>query len=113
MPLSACIASPAPCCDPLLRRVAPALPSSSAWPLRVVGLVVVVFGVGCFGSGPVGRGYRACMIDSFAFHLPAARVFLPQGFSLACIDAGFVFSLEARYGIILEVTEAAMFSYQR
>ena len=94
MPLPACIASPAPCCDPLLRRVAPALPSSSAWPLWVVGLVVVVLGVGCFGSGPVGRGYRACMIDSFAFHLPAARVFLPQGFSLACIDAGFVFSLE-------------------
>ena len=30
------------------------------------------------------------MIDSFAFHLTAARVFLPQGFSLACIDAGCV-----------------------
>ena len=32
------------------------------------------------------------MIDSFVFHLTAAKVFLPQGFSLTCIDAGFVFS---------------------
>ena len=47
----------------------------------------------CFGSGPLGRGYRACMIDSFAFHLAAARVFLPQSFSLACIDAGFVLAV--------------------
>ena len=35
------------------------------------------------------------MIDSFAFHLTAARVFLPQGFSLACIDAGVVFSTDS------------------
>ena len=57
----------------------------------VVGLVVLVFGVGCFGSGPVERGCRACVIDFFAFHLTAARVFVSLGFSLACIDAGFVF----------------------
>ena len=40
----------------------------------------------------IGRGYRVHLIDSFAFHLTAARVFLPMGFPLACIDAGFVFS---------------------
>ena len=39
------------------------------------------------------------MIDSFAFHLAAARVFLPQGFSPACIDAGFVFSCELAVGL--------------
>ena len=30
------------------------------------------------------------MIDSFAFHLTAATVCLPLGFSLACIHAGFL-----------------------
>ena len=42
------------------------------------------------------------MIDSFAFHLSAARVFLPQGFSLACIDAGFVLSC----GLMIEAYAA-------
>ena len=44
------------------------------------------------------------MIDSFAFHLPAARVFLPQGFSLACIDADLCQrSLGAHFSTAFEV----------
>ena len=50
-----------------------------------VAFLLHVGGSGCFGSGWLGGGCRACTIDCLAFRLTAARAFLPLG----CIDAVF------------------------